>query len=126
MLYKMLWVEKAYRMHTAGLQHPRQIFVTRSAVLARKVEEHFLTYTSAIREVKSRSRKLQDEEASSNDLINHNNSSAWKESKLAFSDLEDSDFPLFIPLDDVSCSNKLFARFNSPVLSCRLSALLPA
>ncbi|PPQ98969.1 hypothetical protein CVT24_003465 [Panaeolus cyanescens] len=101
MLYKMLWVEKAYRMHTGGLQHPRQIFVTRSAVLARKVEEHFLTYTSAFRGVASRSRKMQEDEALSNDLINHNTFSPWKESKLSFSKLEDSDFPLFIPLDDL-------------------------
>ena len=98
MLHKMLWVQRAYHLHTANTQRPRQVFVTRSSVLARKVEEHFSTYMAAGKINEFRTRFAQSE---SSDLINQNGFSAWKESKATFKGLKDEDFPLFIPLEDV-------------------------
>ncbi|KAF9042114.1 hypothetical protein BJ165DRAFT_1529567 [Panaeolus papilionaceus] len=98
MLHKMLWVQRAYHLHTANTQRPRQVFVTRSSVLARKVEEHFSTYMAAGKINEFRTRFAQSE---SSDLINQNGFSAWKESKATFKGLKDEDFPLFIPLEDL-------------------------
>ncbi|KAF9050293.1 hypothetical protein BJ165DRAFT_1341573 [Panaeolus papilionaceus] len=98
MLHKMLWVQRAYHLHTANTQRPRQVFVTRSSVLARKVEEHFSTYMAAGKMNEFRARFAQSE---SSDLINQNGFSAWKESRATFKGLTDEDFPLFIPLEDV-------------------------
>lgn len=44
MLFKMLGIQRAWEMQTSGsdMPKPRQIFVTKSRVLATKVEEYFI------------------------------------------------------------------------------------
>ena len=42
MLFKMLGIQRAWEMHTSGMPKPRQIFVTKSRVLATKVQEYFM------------------------------------------------------------------------------------
>ncbi|PPQ98968.1 hypothetical protein CVT24_003464 [Panaeolus cyanescens] len=98
MLHKMLWVQRAYHQHMGDTQRPRQVFVTRSTVLAKKVEEHFSNYMVAGWSGSARTRFSQ---SSSSDLINQNTSSSWRESGMTFKGLSDSDFPLFIPLEEL-------------------------
>ena len=40
-LFKMLGIQRAWEMHTSGMPKPRQIFVTKSRVLATKAQEYF-------------------------------------------------------------------------------------
>ncbi|KAF8439470.1 hypothetical protein L210DRAFT_3480852 [Boletus edulis BED1] len=42
MLFKMLGIQRAWEMEPSGMLKPRQIFVTKSRVLATKVEEYFV------------------------------------------------------------------------------------
>jgi len=78
MLHKMLWVEKAYQMDAAHAGKPRQVFVTQSHVLAKKVENLFQTYLASIVSCPTTSDKPE-----------------------RFSELEDMHFPLFITVDEV-------------------------
>ncbi|KAF8838026.1 hypothetical protein BDN67DRAFT_972122 [Paxillus ammoniavirescens] len=41
MLFKMLGIQRAWEMQNSGMPKPRQVFVTKSSVLATKVEEYF-------------------------------------------------------------------------------------
>ncbi|KAF9219473.1 hypothetical protein BS17DRAFT_760990 [Gyrodon lividus] len=41
MLFKMLGIQRSWEMQTSGMPKPRQVFVTKSRVLAMKVEEYF-------------------------------------------------------------------------------------
>lgn len=90
---------------------PRQIFVTKSAVLASKVEEHFLLYFASLAfashmegQARAANVRRKNPEQSEEDLFNPEDISTLRDDlPERFSKLEDGHFPLFITLDRV-CS----------------------
>ena len=108
MLMKMLGIQ-----HAEAEPKPRQIFVTQSPVLAKKVKEYFLKLTSSI-EVATHSNEgvhttendneqeteLSEEEGGG--LISHQYSKRWRSDlPERFSGLRDGHFPLFVTYDQV-------------------------
>ncbi|KIN94541.1 hypothetical protein M404DRAFT_380130 [Pisolithus tinctorius Marx 270] len=104
MLFKMLGIQRAWQLHSegSGMPRPRQIFVTKSHVLATKVEEYFVKlldslslagYTlDELAMLKSRNvyRGLVD-----NDDVPDAQSGIPQR----YSELEDHHFPLFLTFD---------------------------
>ncbi|KAG6919462.1 hypothetical protein DXG01_005721 [Tephrocybe rancida] len=106
MLFKMLWIERTFQMNSNDLPKPRQIFVTKSRVLAGKVEEYFLKLLESLKTAsKSRedlrkltlARKAENEDDNLVDLDDEDN---WRSDlPRRFSELQDSHFPLFLTFD---------------------------
>ncbi|KAI6022557.1 hypothetical protein EDC04DRAFT_2936725 [Pisolithus marmoratus] len=135
MLFKMLGIQRAWQLHSegSGMPRPRQLFVTKSAVLANKVEEYFVKLLESLSlagctleelaRLKSRSafRRLVD-----NDDV----PAAQSGIPPRYSELEDHHFPLFLTFDrlanmiaadilDTDCPEagraaKLFGRSQDP------------
>src|SRR6266511_5132660 len=107
MLFKMLLIEREYQLSDRSRQPPRQMFVTKSRVLARKVEEHFTTYLSSLSfasytEEHSPSVKYNEGGADEENLLNEDDDTKWRNDLPEnFTDLEDNHFPLFITFDHV-------------------------
>jgi hypothetical protein len=113
MLFKMLGVERAYSMFSEDLAHPRQVFITQSRVLVRKVEESFFEYLkslsagssghqNAFQRVRTRNRDVEDEF-----LLDEDDNEEWRSDlPQRYSELEDSHFPLFITFDTVSFTER--------------------
>lgn len=109
MLFKMLWVERTFQLNN-DMVKPRQVFVTKSRVLAGKVEEYFLklleslkTASQSPRELKElvKSRKARSDEEEN--LVDMDDEENWRSDlPTKFSKLLDSHFPLFITFDHVS------------------------
>ncbi|KAI5991381.1 hypothetical protein EDC04DRAFT_2587409 [Pisolithus marmoratus] len=135
MLFKMLGIQRAWQLHSegSGMPRPRQLFVTKSAVLANKVEEYFVKLLESLSlagctleelaRLKSRNtfRRLVD-----NDDV----PAARSGIPPRYSELEDHHFPLFLTFDrlanmiaadilDTDCPEagraaKLFGRSQDP------------
>lgn len=108
MLFKMLWIERTFQLNNASIEKPRQIFVTKSRVLAGKVEEYFvkllesLKMTQNPRQLKKivESRKIHPQE---DILVDDDDEDSWRSDiPSKFSELVDHHFPLFITFDRVS------------------------
>lgn len=119
MLFKMLWIERTFKMTSDFTSKPRQVFVTQSRVLAGKVEEYFLklfdslnTATCSPQELMNlaKSRIPQKEE---DHLVDVDDDINWRSDlPLKFSELRDEHFPLFVTFD----------RVSSHFMSCSCSA----
>ncbi|KDR68695.1 hypothetical protein GALMADRAFT_146049 [Galerina marginata CBS 339.88] len=103
MLFKMLWIERAYRIIGDDFKQPRQVFVTQSRVLAGKVEELFATYfaslatSNASADTRLANLKITGDEIY---LKNEDDDADWRSDlPRRFSELDDKHFPLFITVD---------------------------
>lgn len=103
----MLLIEREYQLSDKIRERPRQMFVTKSRVLVRKVEELFITYFSSLSfashmeaqfDLESIDTKSSDEE----NIFNEDDDPMWRNDlPERFSDLEARHFPLFITFDHV-------------------------
>ena len=110
MLFKILYIEKAWTAQPNHTPKPRQLFVTKSSALAYKVEEYFADLVESlgaaslspveIQELaKAKKRDREREEV----LVSKTDRVMWQKKLPAhFGLLEDEHFPLFISFDRVS------------------------
>ncbi|KAG6879012.1 hypothetical protein C0992_005839, partial [Termitomyces sp. T32_za158] len=106
MLFKMLWIERTFQMNSGDVSKPRQIFVTKSRVLAGKVEEYFTKLLESLK-VASQSpedlRKLvlaKRNQVDDDNLVDLDDEDNWRSDlPCKFSELQDSNFPLFLTFD---------------------------
>ncbi|KAF8060885.1 hypothetical protein FPV67DRAFT_312197 [Lyophyllum atratum] len=106
MLFKMLWIERTFQLNSNDVAKPRQIFVTKSRVLAGKVEEYFLKLLDSLKTASQspqelrkliQARKVQSED---DNLVDIDDEGTWRSDlPLRFSELQDSHFPLFLTFD---------------------------
>jgi hypothetical protein len=110
MLYKMLYIElarKLRREHDDGPK-PRQLFVTQSRHLTRKVEEQFVELTESFSTASKSPQELIEiakaqKLIQKSPLVDMDDDVNWRSDLPAqFSLLGDEDFPLFITFDRVS------------------------
>ncbi|KAJ3758111.1 hypothetical protein EV360DRAFT_83381 [Lentinula raphanica] len=104
LLFKMLLVERTHQMTGGDAPKPRQMFVTQSRILAKKVEQYFATLSHSLLassqsllqlcEVRASQRgAVLDDEA---DMIDVDDIEDWSgDLPSKFSDLRDEHFPLF-------------------------------
>ncbi|EDR08129.1 uncharacterized protein LACBIDRAFT_294434 [Laccaria bicolor S238N-H82] len=111
MLFKMLWVERAYQSSTEGAIKPRQVFVTKSRLLATKVGDYFEKLSNSLatgscspQELKLLAKSRQIQIRPQRHLVAWNDIPDWRSDLPSkYSDLEDRHFPLFITFDQL-CS----------------------
>jgi hypothetical protein len=109
MLFKMLWIERAYQMSIEYTARPRQVFVTKSRKLAQKVEEHFTKYLASLvfssetrRDIQALKSKTSRQDGDDENLWNEDDDTEWRNDlPKGFSKLEDCHFPLFLTFDQV-------------------------
>lgn len=109
MLFKMLLIERAYKLHDE-VPKPRQVFVTKSRILAQKVQEYFEKLAVTLDRTSMTAQQLKDASSVANDKADAtpqalvaNNDLGWRaDLPRRFSELEDKHFPLFITFDEVS------------------------
>jgi len=109
MLFKMLWIERTYQLNSDDMAKPRQIFVTKSRVLAGKVEEYFLKLLDSLKMSSQSPQELKKivahrgTEPEEDNLVDFDEDEYWRaDLPSKFSGLQDSNFPLFITFDRVS------------------------
>ena len=108
MLYKMLWIERSFQINSGGSARARQVFVTKSGVLAEKVQEHFNKMLESLgmssktpQELKEIALSRKREE--SGDLVDKDEDTDLHTTLPGkFSNLQDEHFPLFLTFDRVS------------------------
>ena len=109
MLFKMLWVERAYQLSTEDAIKPRQVFVTKSRLLATKVGDYFEKLSNSLatgscspQELKLLAKSRQIQIRPQRHLVALNDIPDWRSDLPSkYSDLEDRHFPLFITFDQV-------------------------
>jgi len=107
MLFKMLGIQRAYEQCKDSMPKPRQIFVTKSRVLAAKVEEYFTKLLESL----STGQKTKEELAvmikskrqqQDRSLVDADDDQNWRSDlPLKYSNLRDEHFPLFLTFDRV-------------------------
>jgi hypothetical protein len=108
MLFKMLRVERTYQLCTERAIKPRQVFVTKSRLLAAKVGEYFekllnslATGSCSPQELKQLA-KVKQTQAQLDHLVALDDIPDWRSDLPSkYSDLEDRHFPLFVTFDQV-------------------------
>ncbi|KAI6165390.1 hypothetical protein EDD17DRAFT_225914 [Pisolithus thermaeus] len=104
MLFKMLGIQRAWQLQSAGsgMPRPRQIFVTKSPVLADKVEEYFVKLMDSLslavctlEELAKLPSRNMDRGLVDNDDVPDAQSGIPQR----YSELEDHHFPLFLTFD---------------------------
>ncbi|KAI6021001.1 hypothetical protein BKA83DRAFT_14200 [Pisolithus microcarpus] len=104
MLFKMLGIQRAWQLQSAGsgMPRPRQIFVTKSPVLADKVEEYFVKLMDSLslavctlEELAKLPSRNTDRGLVDNDDVPDSQSGIPQR----YSELEDHHFPLFLTFD---------------------------
>ncbi|KAL0571720.1 hypothetical protein V5O48_010244, partial [Marasmius crinis-equi] len=101
LLFKMLLVEHTYQLAESGTPKPRQVFVTQSRILAKKVKEYFATLARAL-QVSTQSpnelRGAQDTffDAEDDNIALDDIKDWYRDLPARFSQLEDHHFPLFV------------------------------
>ncbi|KAG7450843.1 uncharacterized protein BT62DRAFT_1001658 [Guyanagaster necrorhizus] len=103
-LFKMLLIEQTFRLMESGLPRPRQVFVTKSRMLAKKVQEDFSNLASSLAIASRPSADLMNlSRAQYQDdigLIDIDDIVDWRTDLPAkYSELEERHFPLFITFD---------------------------
>lgn len=93
MIYKMLEIEARHALRDLGMPKPLQLFVTKSCILQRKVQEYYDKIEDAVW-VSQLGKKHSSNEARRRQLAKPR----------SFSELNDDHFPLFITHDDVRFS----------------------
>ncbi|KAK0198135.1 hypothetical protein F5146DRAFT_995722 [Armillaria mellea] len=106
MLFKMLLVERTFQLMESDLPRPRQVFVTKSRMLAKKVQEYFSKLSSSLAMASQtfaelmrlpKSDQYQEDEVG---LVDVDDIVDWRSDLPAkFSELEEKHFPLFITFD---------------------------
>ncbi|KAG2160214.1 uncharacterized protein EDB93DRAFT_1324636 [Suillus bovinus] len=102
MLFKILGIQRAWEMSAVELPKPRQIFVTKSRVLATKVEEYFTKLLESLalagytleELAKMKAQSVQEGLVDLDDLPESQMNIPMK-----YSELEDKHFPLFVTFD---------------------------
>ncbi|KAG2108067.1 P-loop containing nucleoside triphosphate hydrolase protein [Suillus discolor] len=102
MLFKILGIQRAWEMSAIDMLKPRQIFVTKSRVLATRVEEYFTKLLESLalagytleELAKMKARSVQEGPVDLNDLPESQMNMPMK-----YSELEDKHFPLFLTFD---------------------------
>ena len=104
MLFKMIGIERAYQMQASGsgMPKPRQIFVTKSRVLATKVEEYFaeLLESLALAGYSLGDLKKMQAESAEFGLVDVDDMERV-DIPQKFSLLQEDHFPLFVTFDKV-------------------------
>ena len=105
MLFKMLGIECAWEQSSNMWDKPHQIFVTKSRVLATKVEEYFSQLMLSLKAASYSPEELQvmgmDMEKEM-EFIDLDDIDQWRpDLPRKFSELTDENFPLFITYDQV-------------------------
>ncbi|KAK0444909.1 uncharacterized protein EV420DRAFT_1721414 [Desarmillaria tabescens] len=105
MLFKMLLIERTFQLMESGLPRPRQVFITKSRMLAKKVKEYFEKLASSLAMASQssadptnlpRAPQYQDDLG----LIDEDDDVDWGTDLPAkYSELEERHFPLFITFD---------------------------
>ncbi|EGN93944.1 hypothetical protein SERLA73DRAFT_78326 [Serpula lacrymans var. lacrymans S7.3] len=103
MLFKMLGMERLWELHADTMAKPRQVFVTRSRVLAGKVNEYFtkLMESLALQGLSAKELAEMDHISSQREkeLINIDEIDWRSDLPSSFSLLQDEHFPLFVTFD---------------------------
>ncbi|KAG2091484.1 uncharacterized protein F5147DRAFT_822994 [Suillus discolor] len=105
MLFKILGIQRAWEMSAVDMPKPRQIFVTKSRVLATKVEEYFTKLLESLalagytleELAKMKAQSVQEGLVDLDDLPDSQMNIPMK-----YSELEDKHFPLFVTFDRLS------------------------
>ncbi|KAG7450801.1 uncharacterized protein BT62DRAFT_928080 [Guyanagaster necrorhizus] len=105
MLFKMLLIERTFQLMESDLPRPRQVFVTKSRMLAKKVQEYFSKLASSLAMASQtfaelmrlpKAAQYQDDLG----LVDVDDIIDWRSDLPAkFSELEEKHFPLFITFD---------------------------
>lgn len=112
MLFQMLLVERSHELSGAELPRPRQVFVTQSPVLAKKVKDYFETLVDGLRTATLSVDQMRDKKQAetqvvlpmegTTDLIHEEDRARWrKDLPDKLSDLSDEHFPLITTVDKV-------------------------
>lgn len=119
MLFKMLGIERAYRLKQNLMDKPRQVFVTQSRVLATKVEEYFCKLLESLSTAGKSTQDLvqlakeQKLQSAEHGLIDIDDDINWRaDLPSKFSLLKDEHFPLFLTFDRVR-NTKVFKLVSS-------------
>ncbi|KAK0443136.1 uncharacterized protein EV420DRAFT_1649415 [Desarmillaria tabescens] len=105
MLFKMLLIERTFQLMESNLPRPRQVFVTKSRMLAKKVQEYFAKLVSSLAIASEPSADVTNlprapQYQSDLGLIDVDDIVDWRTDLPAkYSELEDRHFPLFITFD---------------------------
>ncbi|KAK0232752.1 hypothetical protein IW262DRAFT_1259998, partial [Armillaria fumosa] len=106
MLFKMLLIERTFQLMGSDLPRPRQVFVTKSRMLAKKVQEYFEKLTSSLAIASRPSADLTNQSRAQyrddSGLIDADDIVDWRTDLPAkYSELEERHFPLFITFDNL-------------------------
>ncbi|KAG1800254.1 P-loop containing nucleoside triphosphate hydrolase protein [Suillus plorans] len=104
MLFKILDIQRAWEMSDVDMPKPRQIFVTKSRVLATKVEEYFTKLLESLalagytlqELARMKAKDVQEGLVDLDDLPE-----SQKNIPMKYSELEDRHFPLFVTFDQL-------------------------
>ena len=121
MLFKIFGIERAWIQLGCYGPRPRQIFVTKSRVLAEKVEEYFQKFVRSLAQESEavpplvndilRRSTLRGERG----MVNVEEDIAWRDDlPKKYSELVDVHFPLFITFDNVSQSGFILTVSHMP------------
>ncbi|KAJ7576870.1 hypothetical protein C8J56DRAFT_1171170 [Mycena floridula] len=109
MLFKMLLVERAHLLSGEEGPRPRQLFVTQSRVLARKVKQYFWTLLRTLETSSMSVEEMASQAKTTKKLFldqppDHVNDKDWhNELPERYSQLEDKHFPLIVTIDQLWC-----------------------
>jgi len=105
MLFKMLGIQHAWQQDPDMGPKPRQVFITRSRVLATKVEEYFKKLMSSLEAAQYSPKELdmmKKDTQQETEFIDQDDNEQWRSDLPGrFSELLDEHFPLFITFDRV-------------------------
>lgn len=112
MLFRMLIVERTYQMTDGAMLKPRQLFVTQSPVLARKVKEYFATLLDALKASSwsvaemSLHNTAKEIPYTEQDLVHEDDIDWHNDLPTRYSELQDVHFPVITTVDRVTiCHN---------------------
>ena len=108
MLYRMLRIEGMFQSNSDYMRKPRQIFVTKSPVLALKVQDHSQKLVDSLKIASLSPQQLKDKAAlietkpMDQGLVNLVDEQGRRSDlPRKYSQLQDSNFPLFVTFDHV-------------------------
>lgn len=101
MLFKMLMIERSHQLMGEDMPKPRQIFVTKSRILAKKVEEYFRKLEISLTQASRTLAELLTQPREGNLEEGQRQRLGFPR---RFSDIEERHFPLFIAYEDVRFS----------------------
>jgi hypothetical protein len=107
MLFKILGIQRAWEMSIIDMPKPRQIFVTKSRMLATKVEEYFTKLLESLAlagYTLQELAKLKTQSVQEGLVDIDDTPESQMNIPKRYSELEDKHFPLFITFDRV-CSH---------------------